>query len=68
MGWEKTSDGVAVRTESAVYEASRFEITAGPWARDLVPELKALAVPERPVQLRTQPDQPVPDPTGAYRG
>jgi sarcosine oxidase len=58
IGWEKTSDGVAVRTASARYEASRLVITAGPWARDLVPELKALAVPERQVQLWTWPDQP----------
>jgi sarcosine oxidase len=58
IGWEKTSEGVAVRTASAHYQASRLVIAAGPWARNLVPELQALAVPERQVQLWTQPDQP----------
>jgi sarcosine oxidase len=33
-------------------------ITAGPWARTLVPELGAIAVPERQVVLWTQVDQP----------
>src|SRR5258708_8150206 len=58
IGWEKTLDGIAVRTAHARYEANRLVITAGPWARNLVPELNALAVPERQVQLWTRPDQP----------
>jgi sarcosine oxidase len=58
VAWETTLEGVAVRTASGLYEASRLVITAGAWARNLVPELKELAVPERQVQLWTQPDQP----------
>jgi len=58
IGWETTSEGIAVRTASAHYEATQLVIAAGPWARNLVPELKRLAVPERQVQLWTQPHQP----------
>src|SRR5262249_40104852 len=58
LGWERTSQGVAVRTASSTYEASKLVVTAGPWARNLLPELKRLAVPERQVMLWTQPEQP----------
>lgn len=48
--WEALADGGAsVTTTIAAYEAERLVICAGPWARQLVPRLEALAVPERQV-------------------
>jgi sarcosine oxidase len=53
-GWEAAGDRVTVRTSSgAVYRSKHLVITAGPWARSLVPALNALAVPERQVVLWT---------------
>jgi len=54
-GWETAPGGVRVHTDSAVYEASRLVITAGPWARNLIPELDHLAVPERQAVIWTEP-------------
>jgi sarcosine oxidase len=54
--WEATIEGgVRVATERSTYEADRLVITAGPWARRLVPRLDALAVPERQVLAWLQP-------------
>jgi sarcosine oxidase len=53
VGWEPIARGVEVRTDSAVYRAARLVITAGPWARRLVPMLQDLAVPERQVVMWT---------------
>ncbi|HET7684935.1 MAG TPA: N-methyl-L-tryptophan oxidase [Candidatus Limnocylindria bacterium] len=48
--WEALADGGAgVTTTTAAYEAERLVICAGPWARQLVPRLGELAVPERQV-------------------
>ncbi len=48
--WEPTAEGgVSVTTGRGTYEADRLVICAGPWARRLVPELQALAAPERQV-------------------
>ena len=59
LAWEATADGGArVTTERATYEADRLVITAGPWARRLVPRLDALAVPERQVVAWLQPTRP----------
>jgi sarcosine oxidase len=44
-----------VRTSRGRYEAGRLVIAAGPWASKLVPELAALAVPERQVLAWLQP-------------
>ena len=49
--WEVSSNGVRVRTANSVYAASRLVITAGPWARTLVPSLSDVAVPERQVVM-----------------
>jgi sarcosine oxidase len=57
-GWEATGDGVRVTTAHGRYEANRLVICAGPWARQLVPSLEALAVPERQVLAWLQPLRP----------
>ncbi|MCV0404404.1 MAG: N-methyl-L-tryptophan oxidase [Chloroflexi bacterium] len=57
--WEPTADGgVRVTTDAGTFEADRLVITAGPWARTLVPRLGALAVPERQVVGWLQPTRP----------
>lgn len=58
LGWEATRDGVRVRTDRGTYEAGRLVITAGAWARTLLPELANLAVPERQVLAWLQPSKP----------
>ena len=51
LGWEASSNGARVRTESTTHVAARLVITAGPWARRLVPALFEFAVPERQVVM-----------------
>jgi sarcosine oxidase len=58
LGWEPTADGVVVRTAEAIYAGARLILTAGPWAAELVPQLQALARPERQVLLWAQPRRP----------
>ncbi len=59
VGWEPTAeDGVRVTTGAGTYEADRLVISAGPWARRLVPSLEALAVPERQVLAWLTPRRP----------
>ena len=59
ISWEPIGqDGVRVTTARRSYEADRLVITAGPWARRLVPQLEALAVPERQVLAWLQPTRP----------
>ena len=53
--WEAVGDGVRVTTERGTYEADRLVICAGAWARDLVPSLADLAMPERQVLAWIQP-------------
>ena len=53
--WEAVGDGVRVRTAAGTYEAERLVICAGAWARDLMPDLAELAVPERQVLAWLQP-------------
>jgi len=53
LGWEASATGVRVRTAGESYDAARLVITAGPWARTLVPALSELAVPERQVVMWT---------------
>jgi sarcosine oxidase len=57
-GWEAIEGGVRVRTKVGTYEADRLVICAGPWARQLVPALVDLAVPERQVLAWLQPTRP----------
>ena len=58
LRWAAQGDGVTVTTDLATYRAARLVVTAGPWARELVPELAGLAVPERQVMLWTRPHKP----------
>ena len=61
LGWEAMPDGsVRVRTAAAAYEAERLVICAGAWARQLVPRLATLAVPERQVLGWFTPRDPAP--------
>jgi sarcosine oxidase len=53
LDWEASPAGVRVRSANETYDAARLVITAGPWARTLVPSLSALAVPERQVVMWT---------------
>jgi sarcosine oxidase len=53
VSWAPVAGGVEVRTASAVHRAARLVITAGPWARRLVPMLRNAAVPERQVVMWT---------------
>jgi sarcosine oxidase len=57
--WEAVPEGgVRVTTARATYEADRLVICAGPWARQLLPSLVELAVPERQVLAWLQPRRP----------
>jgi sarcosine oxidase len=57
--WGPTAQGGArVVTDRGTYEADRLVITAGAWARTLVPRLERLAVPERQVLGWFQPTRP----------
>jgi len=56
--WGIGDGTVRVRTDRQTYRARRLVVTAGPWARNLVPALAELAVPERQVLIWTQPLRP----------
>jgi sarcosine oxidase len=58
LGWEPKDDGVALRTDRDHYSADKLVICAGAWGAKLVPELTALAVPERQVLAWFQPRRP----------
>lgn len=59
VGWQPTAEGgVRVTTGAGTSEADRLVISAGPWARRLVPSLEALAVPERQVLAWLTPRRP----------
>jgi sarcosine oxidase len=58
LGWEPRGDGVRVETDRGAYEAERLVMAAGAWAGTLVPELQALAGPERQVLAWLQPSEP----------
>jgi sarcosine oxidase len=53
--WDAEDGAVRVETDRGAYRARKLVITAGPWARNLVPALDALAVPQRQVVLWTEP-------------
>jgi sarcosine oxidase len=58
LDWHAKGDGVEVRTDRGGYEAERLVICSGAWAAKLIPELGALAVPERQVLAWFQPSRP----------
>ena len=47
LSWEARGDSVRVQTTKGEYAADRLVVTAGGWAGQLLPELAALAQPER---------------------
>lgn len=55
---EDRTGGVRVATSKATYETDRLVVTAGAWAAKLLPELEGVAVPERQVIARLQPESP----------
>jgi glycine/D-amino acid oxidase-like deaminating enzyme len=58
LGWEPHGDGGRVETDRGAYEAERLVVAARAWAGTLVPELHALAEPERQVLAWLQPSEP----------
>ena len=66
LGWDAIPKGVSVHTETASYSARKLVITAGAWARKLIPALDDLAVPERQVVMWTEPLQPELFQTGTF--
>jgi sarcosine oxidase len=56
--WRDADKWMVITTDQRSYRAKNLVITAGPWARALVPELNDLAVPERQVLIWTQPLRP----------
>jgi sarcosine oxidase len=58
IGWEPKGHGVALQTDRARYNAAKLVICAGAWGAKLVPELAALALPERQVLAWFQPMRP----------
>ena len=58
LDWSVTSDGVRVKSEDDEYTADRLVISAGPWAQELVDDLRGNATPERQVLGWFQPKEP----------
>jgi sarcosine oxidase len=56
--WHVEDQGVAVTTTRDTYRARKLVVTAGAWARAIVPALQHVAVPERQVMIWTQPRKP----------
>ncbi|HML13937.1 MAG TPA: N-methyl-L-tryptophan oxidase, partial [Xanthobacteraceae bacterium] len=56
--WHAEHDSVSVTTTRGTYRARKLVVTAGAWARTLVPALQHAAVPERQVMIWTQPRKP----------
>ena len=56
--WSVTSRGVRVETDTDAYAADRLVVCAGPWARELVDDLRGSATPERQVLGWFQPAEP----------
>ena len=58
VAWRAEDDGMSVTTTRDTYRARKMIVTAGAWARRIVPALQHLAVPERQVMMWTQPLRP----------
>ena len=57
-GWRVEGDAIEVHTDTGRYRAAALAITAGAWAAKLVPEIAALARPERQVVGWFRPRRP----------
>ena len=55
---ERPDGGVRLKTSKATYETEELVVTAGAWARELLPDLTDVAVPERQVLAWLQPTHP----------
>jgi sarcosine oxidase len=66
ISWSAEHNGIVVTTDHGTYRARKMVVTAGPWARTIIPELKDLAVPERQVMIWTQPLRPEYFQVGAF--
>ncbi|MEA3154755.1 MAG: sarcosine oxidase [Betaproteobacteria bacterium] len=66
ISWSAEQNGIVVTTDHGTYRARKMVVTAGPWARTIIPELKDLAVPERQVMIWTQPLRPEYFQVGAF--
>jgi sarcosine oxidase len=58
LEWGVRRNAVWVRTDRTTYGAKKVIVTAGPWARNVVPALDTLAIPERQVLIWVQPLRP----------
>ncbi|HEV3185469.1 MAG TPA: N-methyl-L-tryptophan oxidase [Xanthobacteraceae bacterium] len=58
VAWRAEDNGISVTTTRGTYRARKMIVTAGAWARRIVPALQHLAVPERQVMMWTQPLRP----------
>jgi sarcosine oxidase len=56
--WRAEDQGVAVTTTRGTYRGRKLVVTAGAWARAMVPALQHAAMPERQVMIWTQPRKP----------
>src|SRR5262249_61411739 len=57
LDW-RADAGIPVPTTRGSYQARTLVVTAGPWARTMIPALREAAVPERQVMIWTQPRKP----------
>lgn len=58
LEWQVDGNNVLLKTHRGSYQTKKMIVTAGPWARKILPQLSDVAVPERQVLLWTQPLQP----------
>ena len=58
LWWNKTSNGVEVKTSAATYQAGKLVITAGPWTSDLVTGFSPLLKVTRQVIAWVNPAEP----------
>jgi sarcosine oxidase len=58
LAWQAEDQGVSVTTTRGSYRARKLVVTAGAWARTMIPALWTLVLPERQVLLWAQPRKP----------
>ena len=66
LAWHAEDPGVSVTTTRGTYRARKLVVTAGAWARSIVPALQQAAMPERQVMIWTQPRKPESFRLGAF--
>ena len=58
LSWHAEDQAVTVTTTRGTYRGRKLVVTAGAWARMMVPALQHAAMPERQVMIWTQPRTP----------